>query len=225
MKNKTLTALFGVALFFFIITFSIGLPIYCRFFYYLQIDALNLPRITGYDYDTIKSAFDQVMNYLTLPGFEFGTGVFKYSQAGKAHFVDCKVLFDLNLIVLIVSTALLVTLIVLLKLKKFTLLRPFDMHVAFLSAISIFGIIFLIFILILISGFDRAFTVFHHLFFPGKDNWQFNYYEDEIIKILPQQFFLNCAILIGASIFLICLGIIIFQIVKRAKSKKMKPCD
>ncbi len=222
MKNKILTAVFGIAIFFFIITFSIGLPIYCRFFYYMQIEALNLPTSTGHSYATIKEAFDQVMNYLTLPGFEFGTGVFKYSEAGKAHFQDCKVLFDLNLLVLLASTAIILALTLLNKLKAFAFCRPFKMHVSFLSCLSIFAVIFVIAVLIFIVGFDSAFTAFHHLFFPGKDNWQFDYYQDEIIRILPQQFFLSCAVLIGASIIIISITVIVFQLIKRHRIKKQQ---
>ena len=82
--NVLLTALFIVSIFVLIITFSIGLPIYCRFFYYLQINPLNIPEITGYDYAQIKYAYDQVLNYLTLPNAAFGTGVFKQSKvSGK----------------------------------------------------------------------------------------------------------------------------------------------
>ena len=67
--------------------------------------------------------------------------------------------------------------------------------------------------------FENAFVVFHKIFFPGKDNWQFSY-ADEIIMALPQQFFMNCAILIGASIILISLSIIVFGLVKRRKMRK-----
>lgn len=219
MLNKFLTALFGVAVFFFIITFSIALPIYCRFFYYAQINALNLPEATGYDYATIKAAYDEVLNFLTLPGREFGTGVFKYTESGKAHFYDCKVLFNLNLIVLIVSSVVGVTLFVLDKLKIITLSKPFNMNVSFISALSIF-IFFALLAIVVAINFDVAFTVFHHIFFPGKNNWLFDPRYDQILRILPQDFFMNCAILIGASIILISLGIIIFQLIKRRKTTK-----
>ena len=48
--------------------------------------------------------------------------------------------------------------------------------------------------------FDRAFVIFHSIFFPGKDNWLFDWNADQIIRVLPQQFFMNCAILIGAGV-------------------------
>ena len=52
--------------------------------------------------------------------------------------------------------------------------------------------------------FDRAFTVFHTLFFPGKDNWLFDPYYDPVILLLPQEFFRNCAILILAVLLITC---------------------
>jgi integral membrane protein (TIGR01906 family) len=111
------------------------------------------------------------------------------------------------------------TLIILNKCKVISLVKPFGMSVAFISSISIFVVAFILGILVSID-FDTAFTIFHHLFFPGKDNWQFNPYKDQIILALPSQFFMNCALLIGASIVIISLTIIIVQLIKRKKNKK-----
>ena len=218
MKNKILTAVFGVAVFFFIITVSIGLPIYLRFFYYLQIDSLSLPQKTGLSYEEIRTAFDDVMNFLTLPNYPFGTGALSFTESGKAHFIDCKALFNLNLTVLLISTAIIVTLLALSRFKFFSFCRPFNMSVTFISAISIFIVIAILFGLVAID-FENAFIIFHKIFFPGKDNWQFTD-ADEIIKILPQEFFMNCAILIGVGIVIISLSIIIFQLVKKGKTRQ-----
>ena len=216
MKSKLLTTVFGIAVFFFIISFSIALPIYLRFFYYLHIDALSLPKITGYTYEQIKFAYDEVLNFLTLPNMPFGTGVFAYTQSGAEHFADCKALFDINLIALILSTITIITTFVLIKLKKIKLCRPFNMNVAFVSAVSIFAMIFIVGIFVIVD-FSSAFTTFHHIFFPNKTNWVFDPNEMQIILALPEQFFLNCAILIGSSIFVFCLSIIIYQLIKRKK--------
>ncbi|MBE7083463.1 MAG: TIGR01906 family membrane protein [Clostridiales bacterium] len=215
------TILFAVAIFIFIITFSIGLPIYCRFFYYLQIEPLGIPKLTGYDYQTIKSSYDAVLDYLTLPSVPFSTGVFKYSESGASHFYDCKILFNLNAIALLISSAIIVIGLILDKTKKLTLLRAKGFHPAFYSAIGIFAF-FIILIGLVSINFDTAFTVFHKIFFPGKDNWTFNPYVDEIINALPQQFFLNCAILIGTSIIVISLGIIVFCFFIRKNKQKTK---
>lgn len=202
------SSLFCAALFFFIITFSIALPIYFRPFYYAHVKALNLEQASGFTSAEIKTAYNEVLDYLTLPGKEFSSGAMKFSQEGKAHFADCKVLFNLNAAVLCASFLILVALLVLRHLKK---TEPYILggrRAAFYSGLAA------ILIPVITGGlaslnFDKAFTVFHTLFFPGKTNWIFNPYTDEIITVLPQTFFMNCAILIGASILTLSLLCII----------------
>ena len=199
MKNRITSILFCIFLVLFMLTFCIGLPIYCRFLYYIQIKTLNLESATGWSYDTIKTAYDEVLNYLTLPGMPFGTGKLKYSESGAAHFADCKVLFDLNLGLMLSSAAVLVVIIILNALKitepvTFAGRKPY-----FWSAIIAVSIPVVLGIIVAID-FDSAFTVFHSIFFPGKDNWIFNPHTDEIIKVMPQRFFMNCAIVIGAGL-------------------------
>ena len=63
--------------------------------------------------------------------------------------------------------------------------------------------------------FDRAFVVFHSIFFPGKTNWLFDWHADQIIRVLPQAFFRNCAILIGGGLVTMAGGILIWE--KRKK--------
>ena len=60
--------------------------------------------------------------------------------------------------------------------------------------------------------FDKAFVIFHALFFPGKDNWLFDPRTDEIITILPQEFFMNCAILILAILIIGCAALIAYDL-------------
>ena len=219
MKDKILTAVFGVFIALLIITFSIGLPIYFRPFYYMQIEPLGIPEICGEDYETIKDAYDEVLDYLTLPGKEFGAGVFKYSEEGKAHFVDCKVLFDLNATVLIISVAVVATLFVLARKKIFNICKPFGLNILFSSGAFTIGFFALIGGLVAID-FSAAFTVFHKIFFPGKSNWLFDWYEDQVIRILPQEFFMNCAILIFSSIIVLCISAVVYSIVIKVLEKK-----
>ena len=56
--------------------------------------------------------------------------------------------------------------------------------------------------------FDRAFVIFHSVFFPGKDNWIFDWQTDPIILFLPQDFFRNCAVLILALLLAWCAALI-----------------
>ena len=203
MKNGILTFLTGFLVAILIITISIGLPIYVRPFYYYQIDALNIEQYSGADRETIITAYNELMDYLTIPGNEFKTGDFKYSESGKSHFEDCKVLFDLNLYALIASAIGLAVLMILRAIGVFEMRRPFGRSVIFSSGLFTlvgFGVIGGLCAL----DFDRAFTIFHKIFFPGKSNWLFSWWEDEIIRILPQDFFMNCAILILLSIIALC---------------------
>ncbi len=215
MKQNTSSALqkgssllFAAALFFFILTFSIGLPIYFRPFYYWHIQLLDLPQRSGYTAAQIRAAYDSVLNYLTLPGVPFSTGILPHSPEGAAHFADCKVLFDLNGGVLLTSSILLAGLWVLRKLGLVPAFRIGKKPAAFYAACCA------IVLPVVLGGlaaldFSAAFVVFHSLFFPGKDNWIFNPITDRIITVMPEVFFRNCAILIGCSILVLCSGILI----------------
>lgn len=213
--NNCLTILFIISLFLLIITFSIGLPIYFRPFYYIQIKTLKMEEITGYSYTQIKEAYDQVLNYLTL-STPFGTGDLKHSIEGYNHFADCKVLFDLNFIVLICSLVIVVTLVILNQKRIINLVDYLKFKPYFYT--SIISILIPVVIVILASfDFDRAFEVFHALFFPGKTNWLFDPSTDEIIKVMPQNFFMNCGILIACSVIFISITLLVVSIVKRKK--------
>ena len=219
MKNKLLTTLLSIFTVLLIISASIALPIYIRPFYYAHIDAYDLTEVTGRTEEEIRAAYDEVLDYLTLPGREFGTGVFKHSEEGKSHFVDCKGLFTLDTVTLIVSFVAVAALSILAARKVFKLSRPFGSHVlltcggATLTLFAVLG-------LVIATNFDAAFVVFHKLFFPGKDNWIFNSRTDEIIRALPQEFFANCALLIGGSIIALSLGCVIFGIIERKRRRR-----
>lgn len=217
VKSKLISVAFAVALFVFILTFSIGLPIYFRPFYYMHIDSMELER-SGFSREEIIEAYNEVLDYLTLPGQEFGTGVMKYSEEVAAHFADCKVLFDLNVTLLILSSLTLITILILQKRGKLGSLRIGARSAGFYGALS--AIVLPLFLGFLASrDFDRAFTVFHQIFFPGKDNWLFNWYTDEIIQVLPQDFFMHCAILICVGVITLSTAVFVAEAVMTAKAK------
>ena len=68
--------------------------------------------------------------------------------------------------------------------------------------------------------FDRAFVIFHSLFFPGKTNWIFDWRTDPIILVLPQDFFMHCAMLIGGGLVVFSLSILVFEIFREKKAKR-----
>ena len=216
MKHKILTSLFAIFTVLLIISASIALPIYIRPFYYAHIGPYRLVERTGQSAEDIRAAYDEVLDYLTLPGREFGTGVFEYSEEGASHFADCKGLFTLDTVVLIVSLVAVVVLAVLAGRGVFRLCRPFGAHVLLTSGgatLSLFALLGLVIAL----DFNTAFVVFHQLFFPGKENWVFDPSTDGIITALPQGFFANCAVLIGAAVIALSLGCVVYGMVERKK--------
>ena len=217
MKNKLISLLFSLAALLLIITISIGLPIYFRPFYYAHITPMDLVEESGHSRDEIIDAYNEVLDYLTIPGKEFGAGVMKYSESGKDHFVDCKELFDLNATVLVISAAILLTILILRRMGKLELANIGGYHPIFYSGVGAI-LIPCVLGLLISADFDRAFVIFHKIFFPGKDNWTFDPRYDEIIMVLPQEFFRNCAILIGVGIILLSSIAIITSVVYKKKS-------
>ncbi len=221
----TLTVIFVVALVLFMLTFSIGLPIYCRFFYYIQIKTLNLPAEAAKygieaDYSQIKTAYDQILNFCTLPNQTFRSGIFKMSESGISHFADCKALFGLNLAVMICSGIVTLALVLLNNFKVITLKRPLGHRAYLLSACIALALPVIIGALAAIN-FDRAFEIFHGVFFPGKTNWTFDPYHDQIITVMPQQFFVNCAVIIGVGLITFSSALICAGLIFKAKDKKL----
>ncbi len=197
--NRLLSAVFCVALAVLTLCFSIGLPIYIRPFYYVQIEPLGLPDKTGYSVQEIRAAYDEVLDYLTLPNRAFGTGVFPFSEEGASHFADCKGLFTLNSMALVASAAVVITLAVLHRRKVVRLCRVKGYPLPFLTGVGLLAVFVAVGALAALY-FDEAFTVFHALFFPGKDNWLLDYTQDGIILAMPQTFFMRCALLIGGTV-------------------------
>ncbi len=219
-SNPLLSVLFVLALIILILTVSIGLPIYIRPFYYAHIAPMGLPEYTGFTAEQIRQSYDAVLDYLVLPNREFSTGFFAHSEEGAAHFADCKVLFDLNRNLLLCSGAVLAVLVLLRKLGKTGSYRLGKFSAARWA--SVFALI----LPLVVGGlaaldFDRAFVIFHTLFFPGKTNWLFDWRTDPIILVLPQDFFMHCAMLIGAGLVCISTGILIFDIFREKKRRKI----
>lgn len=201
MKNKIVTVLFCVCLVLLMLTFSIGVPIYFRPLYYLQIKTLGLEQATGWSYETIKQAYDEVLDFCTLVWVnEFSAGGLRFSADGAAHFADCKLLFNLNLGVMLSSAAVVIAVKLLQIFGRVEILRLGGRGAGFWSAIAAVALPVLLLIIIAAAGFDNAFNAFHAMFFPGKDNWMFDPYYDEIILVMPMRFFMNCVIIIGVSL-------------------------
>ena len=208
--SKPLCVLIAVLTALTLLTAATAAPILCRPFYYAHIGPMDLEARTGLTREEIMTAFNEMLDYC-LGADEFSTGVLRWSESGKAHFTDVRVLFLLDLRVLAVSAGLLVGILLVSRKTGQTPARPLGRGPAFWAGAGL-GAVFLLAGALAALDFDRAFVLFHALFFPGKDNWLFDPAADQIINILPQEFFRNCAILILALLVLGCAALIFWDL-------------
>lgn len=208
MKNKLLSIFASICTVFCVLTGSIAVPLLVRPFHTLHIGPMELEKASGLTAPEIREAYHQMMDYCLGLRPDFAAGVLPFSESGANHFADVRFLFLLDLAVLAVSAAALLLLWFYRRHKAVDLHRFGGHGPAFWGCVGL-GAAFA-----LIGGlgaldFDRAFTLFHAIFFPGKDNWIFHPKADPIILILPQEFFRNCAILILAVLLLTCTVLIL----------------
>lgn len=215
--SKLLTVLLAVLTAVLLLTAAIAAPILCRPFYYAHIAPLQLCEQTGLTREEIRTAFDEMMDYC-LGAEEFSTGVLRWSESGKSHFTDVRTLFLLDLRALLISAAALALAVICSRAAGRRPARLLGRGASFWAGAGLAAVFAAVGALAAVD-FDRAFTVFHTLFFPGKDNWLFDPVEDQIINILPQTFFMNCALLILAVLLLGCLALILADLLPRRKAR------
>ena len=214
-KLLSVFAAFAMALT--ILTGSIALPLLIRPFYRAQIEPLSIPARSGLTAEQIGAAFDDVMDYCLGKRPDFAAGVLSFSQEGASHFADVRRLFLLDLRVLAVCMAVLLVLYALRRTKGLTLCPLAGHSPGFWAGCGLGGALAIAGVLAALD-FDRAFTVFHSIFFPGKDNWLFDPATDPVILILPEAFFRSCAILILAAVLLCCAALIIADLCRRRRA-------
>ena len=209
------TLVYALSFILLVVTFSIAIPILWRDFYFFHIDLLNITEAAGCSKSDLIMSFNELMDSLVFYK-PFSEGVFDYSISGMNHFLDCRILFTLDLVALPISFIIFLVYIILIKLNFIKVYRIKGMSILFyasfvpivvLGALAIFALI----------DVNSAYAFFHAVLFPGKDNWVFNPYTDPIINALPEQFFLDCGILIFGVMFLILFAVIIFNIVRKVK--------
>lgn len=217
-SSKPFSILLAIMIALALLTGAVAVPILCRPFYYAHIGPLALDTCTGLTRDEIKTAYGEMLDYC-LGGAEFSTGVLRWSESGKSHFTDVRSLFLMDLRVLACSLGTLGALAYFLWRGRIKPAPLLGRGPAFWAGAGLGGAFLLLGALAALD-FERAFVAFHALFFPGKDNWLFDPREDQIIHILPQEFFRNCAILILALLVLGCAVLIVFDFVRRKRAAK-----
>lgn len=187
---------FAIGILFLVFFISVGLcvAIYVRPLYYIHLEELSAQ--TGAPVQMIKENYDALIDWCS----PFARGELSFpslpaSESGISHFVEVKVIFNLFFAMLFVCPVFLAGLIYLQHKrgsKSYLLASPIIVCVLPLVVAAACSI-----------DFSKAFVIFHKIMFRN-DDWLFSPYEDPIILFLPESFFLQCALVIVATVLLGC---------------------
>lgn len=195
IRHKKLNALLlGILLLLLCIAVGLGVVFLWRGLYTARIDQWNLEQISGMKTPEILENYNALMDWCspfhTQP-LAFPT--LAMSEDGARHFAECKVLFNLFLGIGAVSAVLFAVL-----LSRIRKSRSWKILTA--GGILTLGIPAVLLAVFAIN-FDQAFILFHKVFF-GNDLWIFDPRKDPVILILPEQYFMLCAVVICAAVLL-----------------------
>lgn len=216
--SKLLSVVLSVLIALVVLTGSVAVPLLCRSFYYAHIGPMGLEEY-GLSRAEIETAYNEMMDFCLGRREKFSAGVLAFSPSGADHFADVQGLFLLDLRVFAAAAVLLAAALVFCRVKKLRPGRLLNRGPGFWAAAGL-DAAFLAVGGLAALDFDRAFVIFHSIFFPGKDNWIFDWRTDPIILFLPQDFFRNCAILILALLLIWCGALIAADLWTERKEKR-----
>lgn len=171
-----------------IISLSVFITLNFRQLYYWDIDHLKISETTGYSKEEIKSNYDELIDYNVLPGKkELVFPTLPMSEPGRIHFVEVKRIFMAFEWIGMGALILGVAGTILMRKKK---------EYGYLKITAIITIVIPVVLGAIVAlNWETAFVAFHHIFF-NNDYWIFDPVKDPVITILPDTFFLHCAIMI-----------------------------
>jgi len=197
----------GVLFLIFFISLGLAIAIYFRPFYYLGMDRIS--EETGCSVDIIKENYDALIDWCS-PFYEGALDfpTLPESASGVSHFEEVKVIFNLFFVLLFVTPVFLAGLIYLQHKRS--------CYSWLLSSPIIVCIVPLLIGAACAIDFNRIFVLFHEVVF-NNDDWLFSPYQDPIILFLPERFFLQCALIIVATVLLGCGVLFILHFVHKRK--------
>lgn len=171
-----------------IISAAVIITLNFRPLYYMDMDFYNLPEVTGYSEEEIRANYDTLIAYNSVfyqGELEFPT--LPMSEEGRIHFVEVKRIF-------VFIQAVLFPLSLLCSLSGICFLK--QQKPAYLKLTSVLNLALPAVLGILIAiNWDRFFVLFHKLFF-NNDYWIFDETTDPVITLLPDGYFMHCALMI-----------------------------
>lgn len=178
----------------FIISAAVVVTLNFRPLYYADIDWLHIEEESGYSQDVIRENYDVLIDYNSMffkGELEFPT--FSMSESGKIHFEEVKVIFVFFQKTLIVTGILSVAAVILRWKRDRRFLKwTAILTLAVPAAVG----------LLIAANWETVFVTFHKICFRN-DYWIFDPATDPVITILPDAYFMHCAIMIIGLIILV----------------------
>lgn len=212
MREKIIAIITSIIFAIFLISTTVKITLNFRPLYYFDIEYLKITEEVDMDKEEIKRNYDVLIDYLQ-PSYkgELEFPSLPMSEEGRIHFVDVKNIFIffeyVMWITLFISFGGLIYLII----KN-------DYIVFKYTAIMLFAFPLILIIPFLIN-FNYIFTLFHKIAFTN-DYWLFDPSTDPIILLLPERYFMHCALLmvvlvtIYSIILMLLYRYLIFRYVK-----------
>lgn len=177
-----------------IISGAVILTLNFRPLYYMDMKQYHLSEDTGYTEDEIRQNYDTLITYNSV--FYHGDLQFPtlpMSEEGRIHFIEVKRIFVFIQAVLF-PLSLIGSAVGIFTLKK---QKPAYLKLTSVLTLSVPTVLCALIAL----NWDNFFVTFHKIFF-NNDYWIFDADTDPIILLLPDGYFMHCALMI--------LGLIIF---------------
>lgn len=201
----------GVLFLIFFISVGLSIALYFRPFYYMGMNRISAE--TGYSVDVIKENYDALIDWCSpFSKGELDFPTLPESESGISHFVEVKVIFNLFFVLLFVTPLFLAGLIYLQHKRGSTSFL--------LSSPIIVCVLPLLIGLACAIDFNRIFVLFHQVVF-NNDDWLFSPKKDPIILFLPERFFMQCALIIVATVLIGCIVLLTLYFVHKNKQKKL----
>lgn len=212
-KNRKLAAelLTAVVLFLLLVSAAVTVTLHFRPLYYMDIHTLHIEAQSGLSEKEIRLNYDALIDYNSIFGGvkELVFPTLSMSETGRIHFEEVKVIFAFFQWMSLLCLALAGILLYFNQRRGY---YRFWKYAGILSAAVPIALGVLI-----AQNWDRVFILFHKIAF-NNDYWIFDASTDPVITILPDGFFLHCAVMITGIVFLGSFGF--YMVYHRTKKQK-----
>jgi integral membrane protein (TIGR01906 family) len=184
--------------FVFLFCLSVVLTLNLRPLYYFDMRYQQLSQTTGLSETVIRQNYDTLIDYnlLTKGVKTLNFPDFTMSEQGRTHFAEVKQIFTVIQIMCLITGILWIVLL-------FRKRKRHDWGSLKLTSILTLAVP-LILGLLAAMNWNVFFVTFHRIFFRN-NYWIFNPATDPVINILPDVYFLHCAVAILLFLLLGCL--------------------